>query len=233
MLRRVRRPDAGRIGNRPGLPAITYRVGEHGSFLATMKARLSSSEFPGLKGLTARTTDDPSVALLDGWSTVADVLTFYQERLANEGYLRTATERRSVLELARLIGYPPRPGVAASAYLAYTIDENTPGDAEIPAGSRAQSLPDQVSCRNRSRPASRSLARREWNAIKPRLRRPADRREHHRGNGRRRRAPGSTLRVSATNIKANDLLLLTSDSGCKGLLPGPPRSSSTALPTGR
>ena len=60
------------------------------------------------------------MALFDAWATIGDVLTFYQERIANEGYLRTATERRSVLELARLVGYQPRPGVAASVHLAYT-----------------------------------------------------------------------------------------------------------------
>ena len=59
-----------------------------------------------LRSLTTREESDPSIALLDGWATVADVLGFYQERIANnEGYLRTATERRSVLELARLVGY--------------------------------------------------------------------------------------------------------------------------------
>ena len=40
------------------------------------------------------------MALIDACACVADVLTFYQERIANEGFLRTATERRSVLELA-------------------------------------------------------------------------------------------------------------------------------------
>jgi hypothetical protein len=40
------------------------------------------------------------------------------------GYLCTATERRSVLELARLLGYKLRPGVAATVYLAYTMDED-------------------------------------------------------------------------------------------------------------
>ena len=54
-----------------------------------------------LAALTTRAPDDPAIALLDAWATVADVLTFYQERIANEGFLRTATERRSVLELAR------------------------------------------------------------------------------------------------------------------------------------
>ena len=54
---------------------------------------------------------------------VADVLTFYQERLANESFLRTASERRSILELARLIGYELHPGVAASGFLAFTLDD--------------------------------------------------------------------------------------------------------------
>ena len=44
-------------------------MGEHGSFFETMKARLSSTDFPALKGLGARTTDDPSIAMLDGWAT--------------------------------------------------------------------------------------------------------------------------------------------------------------------
>ena len=34
---------------------------------------------------------DFSIALLDAWSMAADVLTFYQERIANEAYLRTAS----------------------------------------------------------------------------------------------------------------------------------------------
>ena len=114
------------IYNRPGLDSLQYRVGDYVTFLETMLARLSSlylkdeqdiSTYP-LQKLTTRSSDDFSIALLHGWATVADVLTFYQERLANEAYLRTATERRSVLELARLIGYQPRPGVSASVFLA-------------------------------------------------------------------------------------------------------------------
>src|SRR5215213_2150650 len=104
-----------------------------------MQARLSSQAFRVLAGLTTREPADTSLALLDAWAVVADVLTFYQERIANEGYLRTATERRSVLELARLVGYEPRPGVAASTYLAYLLDEGP--EALIPAGAAARSVP--------------------------------------------------------------------------------------------
>ncbi len=127
------------IANRPGLSELKYRVGTHGSFLESMKARLSSSHYPALRGLTTRDQSDAAIALLDAWATVAHVLTFYQERIANEGYLRTATERRSILELARLIGYRLRPGVAANAYLAFTIDDSF--SVEIPSSTRAQSLP--------------------------------------------------------------------------------------------
>ena len=82
--------------NRPGLSALAYRLGTHASFLEAMRARLSAADYPALGGLTTRDPSDPAIAVLDAWATVADVLCFYQERIANEGYLRTATERRSV-----------------------------------------------------------------------------------------------------------------------------------------
>src|SRR5579871_4307581 len=84
--------------NRPGLDALTYRVGTQASFLETMKARLgvmsveganpdgSTQTFYPLLGLTTRDASDPAIALLDAWATAGDVLTFYQERIANEGY---------------------------------------------------------------------------------------------------------------------------------------------------
>src|SRR5258708_31613135 len=110
------------IFNRPGLSAIVYRAGTQPLFKRRMLAALSSSDHPELAGLGSRADDDFTIALLDAWATVADVLTFYQERIANESYLTTATERFSVLELARLIGYELRPGVAAGTYVAFTLE---------------------------------------------------------------------------------------------------------------
>ena len=86
------------IANRPGLSAIAYRVGTQPQFKSGMLADLG--QVPGLK---TRADDDFSIGLLDAWACVADTLTFYQERIANESYLRTATERRSLVELGRLI----------------------------------------------------------------------------------------------------------------------------------
>lgn len=158
------------VTNRPGLDALVYRVGTHTAFLATMKARLSSVELPELAALTTREADDPAIALLDAWATVADVLTFYQERIANEGYLRTATERRSVLELARLVGYEPRPGAAASVHLAFELE--TGHEVEIPAGNRAQSQPGPGELPQPFETSEALQARDVWNVLRPRLTEP-------------------------------------------------------------
>ena len=105
--------------------------------------------------------------MLDAWATVADVLTFYQERIANEGYLRTATERRSVLELARLVGYRLRPGVAASAFLAFSWIKVVPSRSR---GARApQSIPGPGELPQSFETSEPLAARVEWNEIKPRL----------------------------------------------------------------
>ena len=171
--------------NRPGLSALRYRVGTHAQFLETMKARLSTIEVDGvssdgqtpatfrpLQGLTTRDGGDPSIALLDAWATVGDVLSFYQERIANENYLRTATERRSILELARLVGYRLRPGVAASTFFAYTIDDKQAAPLTIPAGSAAQSVPNPGEQPQTFESSDDVVARPEWNNLQVRRKQP-------------------------------------------------------------
>ena len=89
--------------NRPGLSAIAFRVGTYASFRQSMLQRIARMQ--ALSALQTRSDDDYAITLLDMWATVADVLTFYQERIANEGYLRTARLRDSVLRMARLLDY--------------------------------------------------------------------------------------------------------------------------------
>src|SRR5579864_4029128 len=184
--------------NRPGLSALVYRAGTHATFLESMLARISSIYldvpardgsgkiqriFPlnGLvlngekfervsAGLSTRELNDPSIALLDAWATVADVLTFYEERIANEGYLRTATERRSILELARLVGYKLRSGISSSVYLAFTVSDGFNGI--IPSGTRAQSIPGTGEKPQPFETYADLPARDVWNNLKPRLTRP-------------------------------------------------------------
>jgi predicted phage baseplate assembly protein len=160
-----------RVENRPGLSAVTYRVGRHATFKASMLARLSSAELPALRDLRTRADDDFTIALCDATSVMLDVLTFYQERIANESWLRTATERRSVLELARLIGYQLAPGVASSTHLAFTL-QAAPGDPSqssqpvtIPVGTRVQSVPGPDEAPQTFETVAAAEARAEWNGL--------------------------------------------------------------------
>lgn len=176
--------------NRPGLDQLAYRAGTHGAFLRAMTERLPSWTLPAdelteaeaadpprpLAALTTRATSDPAMALLDAWACVADVLTFYQERIANEGYLRPATERRSILELARAIGYELKPGVAASAFLSFMVEDapGAPREAVIEPRVRVLSVPAQDERPQTFETIERIEARAEWNALKPRTTRKQD-----------------------------------------------------------
>ncbi len=151
--------------NPPGESALHYRVGTHGRFLQSMQARIGTQ--PALAPLSTRSPDDPALALMDAWAGVLDVLSFYQERIVNEGYLRTATERRSVLELARAIGHELRPGVAASTMLACTLETapGSPAQTRIDAGLRAQSVPAQDEQAQVFETLDTIQARAAWNAL--------------------------------------------------------------------
>lgn len=125
--------------NRPWLSAVAYRIGTFASFRKAIVDELSHT--PELAGLTARVSDDYTITAIELWSAVADVLTFYQERMANEAFLRTATLRDSVLRLVRLIDYQLSTGAAATTQLAFTLDVGA--TALIAAGTRTQSVPGE------------------------------------------------------------------------------------------
>ncbi|MBO1350455.1 MAG: hypothetical protein EBE86_025155 [Hormoscilla sp. GUM202] len=166
------------IYNEPGLEALSYRVARHDDSLERMSHLLHTQTTPGQKNgqgplapLTTSHGNDPAIALLDGWATVMEVLTFYQERIANEGFINTATERRSVLELSRTVGYELDPGVAASTYLAFTIDasDNVPEIITVPEGVRVESVPIADEQPQVFETIETLEMRGAWNVLKPHI----------------------------------------------------------------
>jgi len=162
--------------NPPGLSELSYRIGTHPLFLKRMLGQIrketitteNGHKVRPLANLRTRDKDDPAIALLDAWAMSLDVLAFYQERIANEGYLKTATERRSVMELARAVGYELSPGMAAGAYLAFIVDDapGSPDVVKIPAGARIMSVPKQNDAMPLIFETSWAFtARNEWNDI--------------------------------------------------------------------
>jgi hypothetical protein len=158
--------------NLPGLSSVSRRIGTWATFKESLLARLSSSDYPALASLRARSDDDFTVAFLDASAMVLDILTFYQERLANESYLRTAGQLRSLSELSRLIGYQPSPGVSASTYLAFTL-KAAPGQTSkpsaaaitIPAGTQVQSVPAQGQAPQTFETSADIQAKADWTSL--------------------------------------------------------------------
>ena len=204
------------LSNRAGLDAISYRIGDHAQFRDSLHAGLSSPSFSELAGLRTRDADDYTLGLLDAVACAADVLTFYQERLANESYLRTATERVSLQEMGKLIGYRLRPGVAAETWLAFALETprsapanlppepgafvtGIPGALALSAGLKVQSVPGPGEKPQTFETVEDMDARPEWNAIRPWLSEARD------------PGPGATetwLAGLRNNLKAGDALVL-------------------------
>lgn len=167
-----------------------------------MLAALSNQ--PALRALTTRDDSDPAIALADGWAAALDVLTFYQERIANENYLRTATELRSVVHLAQQIGYELSPGVSATTSLAFGL-ETSPGaplSAVIPKGSKVQSIPGQDEKPQLFETSQELVARPAWNSISIRTRRESTVTQN---------APSLYLEGLSNALQTGDALLLVGE----------------------
>ena len=126
----------------PGLPHIAYRVGTYVDFRRALLTPLAGEQTLSVGGAPVwRTTGDGDLAVMiaEWFAYIADILTFYNERIANQDYLRTADLPESVAHLIAILGYRPRPAIGAQGLLAALV---TPGQsASLPAGLQFQSKP--------------------------------------------------------------------------------------------
>jgi hypothetical protein len=159
------------IDNRAALAAIRRRIGRHPEFRESMLRGLTSIHRPGLANLEAREESDLTVAFLDAVAVSCDILTFYQERIANEAYLRTAEHRRSLRLLSRHIGYEMVPAKAASVHLAFAAEEaGAPVDTLVyPPPLQVKSVPRDGQLPQTFETVEPLHVRADWNAIRPRL----------------------------------------------------------------
>lgn len=73
--------------------------------------------------------------LLELYAFVVDVLGFYQDNQALNSRIVTATQRRALLGLVKLIGYTPSTASAATADVTISLPSSPAGDASFPAGT--------------------------------------------------------------------------------------------------
>jgi hypothetical protein len=111
---------------------IDYMARDYESFKQEMIDLIPSK----LPNWTDRSEADFGIVLIEIFAYMADILSYYQDRIANESFLATAQERRSVLQHLRLIGYELAPAAPASAELTLTFDNSQSRTVDIRRGDQ-------------------------------------------------------------------------------------------------
>jgi Baseplate J-like protein len=101
-----------------GSPVVDYMARDYESLLAAMRS-LAPSKLPEWKDFNNEA--DFGNVLLELFAHIGDILSYYQDRVANESFLGTARTRRSVIQHLRLIGYKLGTAAPAAASLQVTV----------------------------------------------------------------------------------------------------------------
>lgn len=104
----IERHDAEPItaSNPPYQSQIGYRSDDYSSLRHKMLGQLQEL-FPSWNPDLAANTErrDMGVAFVELYAYLSEILSFYQDRRANEAFLRTAALRASLIDLSALINY--------------------------------------------------------------------------------------------------------------------------------
>jgi hypothetical protein len=109
----------------PPLPAIDYTAKDFQSFKLAL-TDFSAQRYPSWQ---ERSEADFGVMFMEALCQVADELSYLQDRVAAEASLLSATQRRSLISMARLVDYEPTPALSASTFVQCNVVGNT-----VPAG---------------------------------------------------------------------------------------------------
>lgn len=120
--------------------AIDYTSKDYAGFRESMLS-FATTLVPDWKGAANGDPNDFGVVLVELLAYEGDILSYYNDRVANESFLSTATQRGSVLAHASLLDYAPRSATAASTVMAITVISPDVG-VTIPAGFQVETVSD-------------------------------------------------------------------------------------------
>src|SRR5713226_5504843 len=112
--------------------AIDYMARDYQSFRQALIDLIPAK----LPEWTDRSEANFGIALIELFAYMADILSHYPDRVANESFLGTARERRSIIDHMRLIGYEMAPAAAAAARLSLIVADNVNGTVEVRNGDQ-------------------------------------------------------------------------------------------------
>jgi hypothetical protein len=112
-------------------PAIDYTAKDFASFVQALGA-FSAQNYPNWQ---ERSEADLGMVLMEALAALADEFSYYQDRVTAEATIDTATQRRSLVSLARLVDYEPTPVESAATTLLCTV-----ASLGVPAGVRVSAV---------------------------------------------------------------------------------------------
>jgi hypothetical protein len=134
------RPSAAPSSQPPELDVtIDYLAKDYSSFRQALLDFIPTR----LAAWTERSEADIGIMLLELFAATADNLSYMQDRVANEAFLGTATQRRSVAGHLALLGYQMDEGASAYTWLQFQVNDlcslaagfkvsNQPGSSDEP-----------------------------------------------------------------------------------------------------
>ena len=130
-----------------GRPVIDYMARDYESLLRAMRDQIPQ-KLPEWRDY-ANEADFGNV-LLELFAHIGDILSYYQDRVANESFLGTARTRRSVIEHLRLIGYELGTAAPAAAALRLSVPSTVDRHGDVNKG-------DAFATKSLEEPAERAL----------------------------------------------------------------------------
>ena len=98
------------------VPQVDYTSRDYAAIRDNMIALIPSL----LPEWTSTDASDFGITLIELFAYMGDMLNYYIDRAANEGFINTATQRASVLSIAQLLGYTPSSATPATVTLNYS-----------------------------------------------------------------------------------------------------------------
>ena len=140
-------------------------MGEFSGFLRDIVERVESARPQGVPlGRSWDVEGDPNGRLLaELWAFVAEGVAAYTELTASEAYLGTAADWTDLRRLAALVGYRPRPRIAAQGWVRFEVDKGV--DPLVPAGTRVQAPGTPARPTQKFEVAEDTQLRSEWGGL--------------------------------------------------------------------
>ncbi|MFE5853218.1 baseplate J/gp47 family protein [Streptomyces sp. NPDC056500] len=85
---------------------------------------------------TSRSPADFGMVMVELFAYQGDIISFYQDRIADESFLATATQRSSVVAIAQQLGYQPHPAIPASGQVAFAPAPGLDAPVTLPPGTQ-------------------------------------------------------------------------------------------------